>query len=242
MKICKKYCNKCDAETDRSKNGKCKPCTKLNNKIYHAENKERAKITKAIWAANNPEKVKLIAAKWRLKNKGKIKARSALYLKNNKEKIKESSKKWREENKEKQKELQTVWREKNKDRVCLSRKAHYLINKDHVNAVNAKWREDNIEYVRSFKRINEQNRRARKRENGGVLSKGLTERLFKLQRGKCACCKQPLGDDYHLDHIMPIALGGVNEDWNMQLLASFCNIQKHAKHPIEFMQSKGFLL
>lgn len=154
--------------------------------------------------------------KYRLLNKDKIKSYDKKYSFLNKEKI--------------------------KLKKLISRKEHYLKNKEYVNIVNEAWRKNNIERVRSFKRINEQNRRARKRENGGVLSKGLTERLFKLQRGKCACCKQPLGDDYHLDHIMPIALGGVNEDWNMQLLASFCNIQKHAKHPIEFMQSKGFLL
>ena len=89
---------------------------------------------------------------------------------------------------------------------------------------------------------NNHNRRARMLEVGGKLSSGLSGRLFKLQRGKCACCKLPLGDDYHLDHIIPIDLGGANEDWNIQLLRAKCNCQKHNTHPIDFMQSKGFLL
>lgn len=75
-----------------------------------------------------------------------------------------------------------------------------------------------------------------------LKSKGLAERLFRLQRGKCACCKKPLGSDYHLDHIMPLALGGVNEDSNIQLLRAKCNMQKHTVHPVEFMQQRGFLL
>jgi len=41
---------------------------------------------------------------------------------------------------------------------------------------------------------------------------------------------------------MPLALGGKNEDWNIQLLRAECNSRKGAKHPIVYMQEKGFLL
>ena len=79
--------------------------------------------------------------------------------------------------------------------------------------------------------------------SGGRLSKGLAAKLFAMQRGRCACgCKQPLGDDYHLDHRMPLVLGGANTDDNMQLLRKICNLQKHAKHPIDFMRQRGFLI
>lgn len=87
-----------------------------------------------------------------------------------------------------------------------------------------------------------QNRRAAIRALGGTLSKGLALRLHKLQRGKCACCGLPLGDDYHLDHVMPLALGGTNTDDNMQLLRSGCNVKKNAMHPVDYMQTKGRLL
>jgi len=36
--------------------------------------------------------------------------------------------------------------------------------------------------------------------------------------------------------------GGSNTDDNMQLLRKLCNLQKHAKHPVDFMQERGFLL
>ena len=127
-------------------------------------------------------------------------------------------------------------------------------NPGHDKASGVKWRAANLVRRRSTStawqkanpekyRINNHNYDARKRENGGRLSQGLAEKLFKLQRGKCACgCKQPLGDDYHLDHRMPLALGGMNSDDNMQLLRRLCNQQKSAKHPIDFMQQRGFLL
>jgi 5-methylcytosine-specific restriction endonuclease McrA len=91
-------------------------------------------------------------------------------------------------------------------------------------------------------RIYRANRRARELEAGGTLSKGLRTKLFDLQRGKCACCGKPLGNDFHLDHIVPLKLGGSNTDDNIQLLRAACNMQKGAKDPIEFMQSRGNLL
>ena len=118
---------------------------------------------------------------------------------------------------------------------------------------NAAWRTVNAERARAYvaawskanpeaRRIIGQNRRAKKLANGGKLSKGVSAKLFKLQNGKCPCCNQPLGDDYHMDHIMPLKSGGANEDWNIQLLRQQCNNQKSAKDPIEFMQSRGKLL
>ena len=126
-------------------------------------------------------------------------------------------------------------------------------NQEARRAYLAKWRAENREYRQTTtskwfadnpvaKLIYAQNRRARKLDAGGKLSKDLAKRLFKLQRGKCACCGKPLGDNYHLDHIMPLALGGTNEDSNIQLLRAECNMQKHAKHPVDFMQERGFLL
>jgi 5-methylcytosine-specific restriction endonuclease McrA len=45
-----------------------------------------------------------------------------------------------------------------------------------------------------------------------------------------------------LDHIIPLARGGKNEYRNMQVTCPTCNRQKHSKDPIEFMQSRGYLL
>jgi len=103
--------------------------------------------------------------------------------------------------------------------------------------IRAKWAKKNPEKRRIFS----QNRRALVKSNGGKLSNNIAEKLLKLQQGKCACCYNQL-EKYHLDHIMPVSLGGENKDRNIQLLCPTCNLQKNAKHPIDFMQSKGFLL
>lgn len=148
----------------------------------------------------------------------------AEYYAENPEKVNAATAKWRANNPEKERSTDAKWRAENPEKV---------------KAAKAKYRSANLE---SF-RIYEQNRRSLQRGDGGKLSVGLSERLYELQRGKCACgCKQPLGDNYHLDHRMPLALGGANEDSNIQLLRATCNLQKNAKHPVDFMQQRGFLL
>ena len=184
-----RFCPKCQAETERKKNGACKPCAKISSVVYRASNREKVNAQIYAWNAANREKVNARTAAWKLANPEKIKT----YVEANSEKLKAQS---------------IAWRKANPDAV----------------------------------RIFYQNRRARKLENGGTLSKGLSAKLFKLQKGKCPCCKQALGNDYHLDHIVPMALGGSNTDDNIQLLRATCNHQKHAKHPIDFMQQRGFLL
>jgi 5-methylcytosine-specific restriction endonuclease McrA len=146
---------------------------------------------------------------------------------------------WQKANIERKRASDVARRKANPDKFKAQFAAYRKANPDKSKAAVVAWRKENPEATRIYSH----NKRARKRANGGKLSKGLAERLLKLQRGKCACgCGQTLGDDYHLDHRMPLALGGANEDLNMQLLTSTCNQQKHAKHPVDFMQSRGFLL
>ena len=131
-----------------------------------------------------------------------------------------------------------AYRQVNAKRQAAYKAARYAANPDRAKSYNDAWRMNNLERGR----IREHSRRASKRATGGKLSVGLSDRLFKLQRGKCACCGDPLGANFHMDHIMPLALGGTNTDDNIQLLTATCNLKKHAKHPVDFMQSRGFLL
>jgi 5-methylcytosine-specific restriction endonuclease McrA len=154
-----------------------------------------------------------------------------------------------------------AWRQANPDAVRVIRKAAAVAHRHVVQ----EWRKANPEKVQAYGRayrerypalvkarlaawrarhpearsIHEHNRRAK---SAGKLTRGIRQKLFALQRGKCACCKARLGRGFHLDHIMPLALGGKNVDGNLQLLRSICNMRKHASHPVDYMQKQGFLL
>lgn len=136
-------------------------------------------------------------------------------------------------------EIRLKWRNANRDREREANRKRYLENTDAIKAASAKWAKEHPE----AQRIYCQNKRARRNKAEGKLSSGLSDKLFAIQKGMCACgCARPLGAGFHMDHRMPLALGGTNTDDNMQLLRAECNRQKGAKHPIDFMQQRGFLL
>lgn len=131
-------------------------------------------------------------------------------------------------------ERKRAWSESNPDYFRI----YYAKNRKERNIISRAWKKANPDKVREMSR----NRRARKRNADGTHSSADIRGLLILQRSKCACCKISIDAGYHVDHIYPLSKGGSNDKLNLQLLCPLCNTQKHAKHPIEFMQSKGFLL
>lgn len=90
-------------------------------------------------------------------------------------------------------------------------------------------------------RANQARRRAKGR---GTWTKADISRLMELQKHKCAhtFCRTSLKGGYHIDHIMPLALGGSNAPSNLQLLCVPCNLSKASRHPVDFAQMRGLLL
>lgn len=192
-----------------------KSCNKCKEEKQDAEFYKKASSCKAC--------VGLAAAAWAKANPDKRKATCVKYRIKHAEKVKATADKHYKENKEKMVLRAKEWASNNPSKVRLAKN---------------KWAEAN----RDAYRIYSHNRRSRERDAVGTLSTDIAKKLFSLQRGKCACCARPLGNKYHRDHRMPLALGGSNTDDNIELLCPTCNLQKQAKHPIDFMQSRGFLL
>jgi 5-methylcytosine-specific restriction endonuclease McrA len=60
----------------------------------------------------------------------------------------------------------------------------------------------------------------------GKLSKDIVKILLTSQNCKCVYCQIDISVDRHIDHIVPIALGGLNVDSNVQLVCPPCNMKK----------------
>lgn len=230
-------CKKCGA-SDRNTSGNCKPC---------------AKTTSLAWKHKNPEKIKESLIKYVLENSGKVKAQQARWYERNKDRASASNKRWRNANSKARTKYVAAWREANQDRYQASAAAYLVANRQHINFRSAAYRRLNKRKIRArtviWSKANPEriraynhNRRARVANAIGTLSFDLSEKLFALQKGMCPCCRMPLGNDFHMDHIEPLALGGSNTDDNIQLLRKSCNHQKSALDPIDFMQRRGFLL
>lgn len=126
--------------------------------------------------------------------------------------------------------------EKERRRAAL-RRENEGARKAHAEA-SAKWRRANPDHVKAHR----QKRRASLKGAAGTHSGEDIKSLVKKQRGMCAICHQRLRDGYHIDHIVPLALGGGNDRYNIQILCPACNLSKGARHPVEYMQSRGFLI
>lgn len=155
----------------------------------------------------------------------------------------------------------------NKEKRNAQRREYYLAHYDHereriarhakehvaeTNAAKTSWAKANPEKVKAAqaawdsahpekRRAYTRNRQAQKRARGSFTTDDIKV-IMKRQKKKCVVCRVDISKGYHIDHIMPLKLGGSNYPANLQLLCPHCNLKKAAFHPIDFMQSRGFLL
>lgn len=228
-----KTCKKCGG-VEFYKNGQCKACQKARNAAYYAMNADTGRARSAAYRKSNPDAVRLAQASWQSRNKEKL----AEYKKANSHKCRAYSAAWYAKNSDAARAKTAKYRQDHPEKAKASCAKWRAANRDKLKAISRAWVENNRDKRRNAEKL----RRARKRAGGGKLSPDLIPRLMKLQRGKCACCRASLDDGSHLDHVIALALGGPNVDSNMQLLCGPCNMSKGAKHPVDFMQSRGFLL
>lgn len=215
-------------------NYSCKSCVKAYGAEWKKNNAEKINKATAAYKANNAEKIAAGKNAWAEKNKEAISLHRSTKSKENTLR----AVKWAANNKERSLEIKTAWVNANREKARASSATYRLSNPERMSAFRKAWLAANPEKPRVYV----QNRRARQRENGGRLSPGIVSKLFILQKGKCACCGKSLGDDYHVDHRVPLALGGKNSDDNVQLLTAICNLQKGSKPPEVFMRTRGLLL
>lgn len=225
-----KPCRVCGA-TNRGPGGKCRDCARARE-----ERKRREvgiqKLSKYVGPCKKCGSSDLrkdgtcrpcaiaYSSEYYKKNKEKMNAYSSEYSKANRKKVNAINREWRKNNPEKSKSYGKAWREKNPEKSA---------------EIKARWIREN----KDRKRILTMNRR--RKLSSGELSKTIVQTLKAKQKGKCAACKSDL-IDFHVDHVMPIALGGSNTNDNVQLLCKKCNLTKSYRHPIDFMQSLGYLL
>ena len=189
-------------------------------------NKDELRAYKAAWRAKNREKMRAYYAEYRSKNRDTIRVNQAKYYKKEttKERLRAYHRELRVVDPERARKRQNAYYARNK-KVCLERIKEQRLKKP--------------QQYRAYDHM----RRARRKGAGGKFTAQDVAEIRTMQRGKCAYCKTLLSRiKEHVDHIMPIALGGTNNRSNIQLLCAPCNLQKHARHPVVHAQSLGLLL
>lgn len=203
----------------------CKSCKKLKDKDYYEKTKDANKDKRKAYRESNKEYI----SNWKKD-----------YYSNpeNKTKKAETDRMYREENKDYIAERKKRYYEENKDKIREYKTNYYYKNKEYLLEYYREYYEENPQVYKDRAR----NRRAKLKEVGGVFYKEDVDKLYELQQGKCVYCKTDLPEGFHVDHIMPISLGGSNWPENLQLLCPTCNLRKHAKDPFDWANEIGLLL
>ena len=200
----------------------------------------RRKESKRRYYERNRQKVIESAKAWKAANKDKVAAGAKVYRDSHKDEMKALQNAWSAKFPEKRREIARRYYARNPEKCRAKARMYYSMFSEKAAESRNRYRAK-PEY-RAIDQNNQIMRRTRIASSVGSVSGGIVNKLMSAQKCMCACCGKRLGDDFHLDHIMPLALGGKHEDSNIQLLHARCNLQKHSKHPVDFMQQMGFLL
>lgn len=226
------------AAYDRARKVANKEIIAAQYKAYREANKERIAAYKREYAQANKDKIAEWMKAYRAANKAALKAQTDA---------------WRAANREKVRAADNAHYAATKEHHATLRKAHYKANKKTYSARSRAYRLAHAEQIRAIHkayyeahkeefRAHRVTRRARKKGAIGRHTMSDIRNLFNLQQEKCAICGTSISTGYHVDHIYPLVSGGSNDKYNLQLLCAPCNLSKHDKDPIVFMQELGFLL
>lgn len=174
--------------------------------------------------------------------RGSCKACAALYLEANRDAIATTRAAYRAANREAISARDAEYKKANRETIAVWMAGYQKSNREKIAARKAEHYAANTEKFIAYSR----NRRARVRSAEGSHNSADVRAIFEKQQGLCANCETKLfksgKQKFHVDHIMPLALGGSNWPANLQCLCPACNLSKCAKHPDDWAKEQGRLL
>jgi 5-methylcytosine-specific restriction endonuclease McrA len=157
----------------------------------------------------------------------------------------EYGKQYYQANTDRHKENVRAYKAEHYDEVLAVKRAHYWRNRDEIRkgraekyASDGEFRDETKRRVKAYRKTDagravETRKRAKRESAPGSFTAADIEAIRKAQGGRCYICHKPLGEKWHIDHFIPLALGGTNDPGNLRLACPNCNQSKHAKHPHE---------
>lgn len=213
-----KRCTKCGNEYPAtreyfSKHGQglhpqCKTCRRAEGKEYYKKNREKVLDRTAKYAQEHPELRREIQTRRRENHREEVNAYAREWMRE-----------WRanatDEDKQKMRETQKRYRASHPEVNRAGLRRHYQKHKPYYTAKTHK-------------------RRAIKKQVEGTYSASDIRDLYRSQKGRCWWCGKLVGDDYHVDHRIPLDKGGSNWPENLCISCPECNLSKGNKLPHEW--------
>lgn len=223
-----KICSKCkilkskseffkDAAHKDGLRSSCKECSaKLSRDLYR-RNGDKYRVRRKEYYQENIDKEIEYARQYRKNNPEKVRDSTKKYIENHPDAVKESRKRSNERRRGQRHEYHSKY---------------YLEHKEYFAEKTKRWKKDNPGYFLAYRRKNREhsrekvnNRRARIR---GVLVENVSrDKVYERDGGRCHLCRKKVSRQrWHLDHIVPLALGGEHSYKNVAVACPECNYKK----------------
>lgn len=189
----------------------------------------------------DPDKERIRKRAQRQRNPETARARDKRYQDANRELVRARSRDWKERNREQARQLTRDWKAANPE----AGKKWHQENRDKSRAAVRRYYDKNQPAMVERATIQGRKRRAQMKGSGGTHTAADLADILRMQKHRCAhpgCGADLRKVGKHLDHIMPLALGGSNDRRNLQYLCPTHNLSKGARDPIEYAQMQGRLL
>lgn len=234
-------------------------CRKCRSMYYH-RNPEPAKQRAKQRAVEKRDEIRAYKHAWYEKNKPRLLAEAKVYRRDHAEAIAASKRRWmirrgdhyRLQKRQHYVDNREAYLERNHRRYAVNRDQILAHQKEYAGAHRAerrvtarRYRETHREHIRAQQtrwRINNRatdqatKRRYKARQRGAVGSHTGADiaEIYRSQRGLCWWCGKPVGEDYHVDHRIPLARGGTNYPNNLCISCPRCNQSKKDRLPHEW--------
>lgn len=246
-------CRACKSEKDRAYRNKHRDKVLAQKKAYYENNKEALLLQQKGYYEKNKVTILRQQSEYYVENKDRRKEYRKKHYADNRQYYLQSASEWRMNNKARASARDAAYRAKHRAAFILAGMAYYQKNSVAIRERARSSYQDRRDLILARRRLDYQTnkhkhktwyqtRRARLKNAPGNFSPCDVLSLYAKQKGLCVACRRRLRNEYDVDHIMPLKLGGSNYIHNIQLLCGPCNASKQARHPLVFMRERGFLL
>jgi 5-methylcytosine-specific restriction endonuclease McrA len=162
----------------------------------------------------------------------------------------EASRLYYQKNKEKIRNQRRLYNEQNADKRRQQQRLYYQRHSEKVRKGIRRWRQENLDQVHERDRLyyqqnadqrrdDNRRRRAQRLNAIGTHTPDDVDCQIRSQtdaKGVLHCwwCGEPIEDEYHVDHRIPLSKGGKDDPGNLVIAHPKCNRSKFNKLPHEF--------
>lgn len=169
-------------------------------------------------------------------HKEQIRENKRLYQQAHKEHLAAYIKQWQQENS--REAYLKQWQQEHQEEQRIYKRMYYLSHQEELREHAKQY--GKTEQGRLVNKAHKHRRKAQKLAAGGSYTARDIHLQLERQKHKCYWCHKKL-EQYHIDHVIPLARGGSNAPDNLVLACPRCNMSRKDRLPHEWPEGNRLL-